>query len=162
MRPLYGPARLQGTVFASICDSPALVGEGWGGGDCLGLIGASPLAWHPPPKSSPACLLLQKSDHMVALEVMLMCITCNITTPAICPEFVQKRIENVLFVNYPNKVWNRATFLTEYCLVSIWKAFVLCLECILNISNYCLKSIKIVSGLNYHIFSLHLALHYYT
>ena len=89
---------------------------------------------------------------------------CN-TTPAICPEFIQKRIGNVLFVNYPNRVWNRyqATFLTEYRLVSVEK-HLYCVQNVafLNISKYCLKSIKIVSGLDYHIFSLHLALHYYT
>ena len=31
----------------------------------------------------------------------------------------KKGLKKVLFVNYPNKVWNRTTFLAEYRLVSV-------------------------------------------
>ena len=105
---------------------------------------------------------MHKSNHN-CLQFVCVCMHgSTFTTPAICPEFVQKRIENVLFVNYPNKAWNRATFFNR-----ISSSFCLKIICIvsrmyLKYVQLLLKKYQIVSGLDYHIFSLHLTLHCYT
>ena len=50
---------------------------------------------------------------------IILCIVLCIEDNTLC-NFVQNLFKKgVLFVNYPNKIWNRATFLTEYSLVSV-------------------------------------------